>query len=187
MAKVNIVNSLTDQKIVDCLNSGGIVVARTDTLYGVLAKADDERAVARVYALKDRSEHKSPIVLISDLDQLYESGSETVKELMAENWPGPVSIVVPTLNAPQWLQRDNGSVAFRMPAHDGLRSLVRATGPLIAPSANPEAHEPALSVEEACDYFGDQVDIYVDGGRVYEDTPSKLLRVDDHGNVERLR
>lgn len=179
--------NLTDPAVVECLRSGGIVVARTDTLYGVLARAGDEQAVARVYALKDRSQHKSPIVLVADQSQLHEEPPVATSQLMQQKWPGPVSIIVPTMHAPLWLRRENDSVAYRLPQHKELVELITQTGALIAPSANPEAHEPALSIDEAYDYFGDQVDLYVDGGRVYDDTPSQLLRVDAQGNIERLR
>ena len=89
---MNVAKSLLDPRVVSCLTGGGIVVSRTDTLYGVLARADDEAAVARVYALKDRSEHKSPIVLVSDHDQLHDTPPAATIELMNEKWPGPVSI-----------------------------------------------------------------------------------------------
>ena len=55
---------INNPEVVEILMRGGTVVLRTDTLYGVLARADDADAVAKVYALKDRDEKKSPIVLI---------------------------------------------------------------------------------------------------------------------------
>lgn len=184
---MKIVTSLADPAVAATLLRGGIVVARTDTLYGILARANDEQAVKRVFALKDRSEHKSPIVLIAAISQCYDVPSLEIRALCAERWPGPVSILVPSIDAPRWIRRENDSVAYRLPDDSALTALITQTGPLIAPSANPEAHVPAMSVDEAYDYFGDQVDIYVDGGRVDDDTPSQLLRIDEQGNVERLR
>ena len=178
---------ITNPEVIETLKRGGVVVLRTDTLYGVLARAQDAVAVAKVYALKDRDEKKSPIVLIASPEQLFDEPSEVVKKTMSEVWPGKVSIIMPSTRAPLWIRRENDSVAYRLPASENLRRLIEQTGPLIAPSANPEGHEPAMSVEEAFDYFGEGADAYVDGGYVYDDTPSQLLLVRDDGTIERLR
>ena len=160
---------------------------RTDTLYGVVARADNEKAVERVYELKDRDSRKSPIVLIASPDQLWDTPPEAAERIIEESWPGPVSIILPSLKAPVWIRRDNDSVAYRLPANDALQNLVRQTGPLIAPSANPEGQAPAMSLKEAQDYFGDQVDFYIDGGVVESATPSRLIKVGEDGATERLR
>ena len=187
ICQVKIVSSLLDPSVADCLIGGGIVVARTDTIYGFLAQASNETAVERVYRLKDRDEHKSPIVLISSLTDLYDTPNDGIQKLCRDKWPGKVSIIIPSKNAPVWIRRENNSVAYRLPEHKDLQVLLSKTGPLIAPSANPEAHVPAMSVEEAYDYFGELVDVYVDGGYVYNDAPSQLLLVTENGNIERLR
>lgn len=168
------------------LRSGGIVVLRTDTLYGVLARADDQQAVERVYSLKHRNQAKSPIVLIAKQSQLYDQPSEPLADFMEQHWPGKVSVIVPSEIAPEWIKRQNASVAYRLPAVDDLRQLVAKTGRLIAPSANPEASLPAMNIEQAIEYFGEAVDLYVDSGRVIDQQPSRLVAVNADG-VEWLR
>lgn len=180
-----IITTFSDD-LVGTLQAGGVVILRTDTLYGILCRADDEQAVARVYALKHRDESKSPIVLIADQSQLYDMPDVTALPALDMMWPGPYSIILPGMQAPKWITRENGSVAYRIPAHDDLRHLLKHTGPLIAPSANPEGAPPALTVQQAVDYFGDQIDMYVDSGEVADTRPSTLLRF--AGNkFERLR
>ncbi|MEO7905222.1 MAG: L-threonylcarbamoyladenylate synthase [Candidatus Saccharimonadales bacterium] len=176
-----------NDEVVQTLRSGGMTVLRTDTLYGVVARADDQHAVERVYALKQRTPTKSPIVLIGSLDQLFDSYDPTTIDRLNALWPAKVSIILPAVTAPQWLQRGNGSVAYRMPADDSLRALLQLTGPLIAPSANPEGQPPAMTIDQARHYFGDDVDAYIDGGIVTDDTPSKLYRLTASGDMERLR
>lgn len=176
-----------DSTVIACLMAGGVCVLRTDTLYGIVARAADEAAVQRVYHLKDRDEAKSPIVLIADVAQLFDPLPPAYLPLLADGWPSKTSIIIPSIHAPKWIRRENDSVAYRMPATAALRELLAITGPLIAPSANPEAHVPAMSYDEAYDYFGDAVDFYVDGGMVLDDTPSKLLALDEDGEVTRLR
>ena len=184
---MKIVSELNDPVVTRVLKRGGVIVARTDTLYGILAKADNAAAVAKVFRLKDRAEHKSPIVLIASKKQIYDPISAATDTVCASVWPGKVSMIILSLHSPKWLRRENDSIAYRLPDHDQLRQIIEQTGPLIAPSANVESHVPAQSVDEAIDYFGEAVDVYVDEGIVEDDTPSQLIRVDESGNVERLR
>lgn len=180
-------SSFSDHMLHKILATGGIGVLRTDTLYGVVAKADNEAAVQRVYDVKQRSAHKSPIVLIASYEQLFDAPSGIEKVVCDKYWPGKVSIILAATYAPLWLQRGNGSVAYRMPDDENLRKLLQITGSLIAPSANPEGCMPAKNIAEAKEYFGAVVDFYVDGGQAPDDTPSKLVRVMSDGSEEHLR
>lgn len=179
--------SVNDQQVASLLKSGKVGILRTDTLYGLVCRADDEAAVNRVYVLKDRGEHKSPIVLIASAAQLFDQPPAFANELLAQSWPGSVSIILPSTKAPKWLRRENESIAYRLPDSADLQQLIAATGPLIAPSANPEGREPAMSIDEAYDYFGESVDFYVDGGLVKDNTPSRLILVKQDGTTVRLR
>ena len=180
-------SSVTDPKIIEILNAGGVGVLRTDTLYGVVARADNEAAVRRVYSLKGRDDDKSPIVLISSIDQLFDDLDEPHAQYVQSVWPGPVSVIVPSHQAPSWIKRGNDSVAYRMPASDELRAMLTQTGPLIAPSANPQGMQPAMNIREAKYYFGDNIDFYIDQGSVQNPEPSQLMRLESDGGVTRLR
>lgn len=184
---MNVTTSVNDPLVARSLLAGGIGIIRTDTLYGVIARADDEAAVRRVYELKGRDDDKSPIVLIDSIEQIYDGLSTEHAAYVASVWPGPFSVIVPAESAPSWIARGNASVAYRMPAVDELRKLIRTTGPLIAPSANPQGGEPALDVAEAKAYFGSEVDFYVDDGRVTDNTPSSIIRLEPDGSATKLR
>lgn len=187
MTKMKIQKDLSSPEVASVLNSGGIVVLRTDTIYGVVARADNEQAVRRVYELKGRDETKSPIVLIANTSQLFDTVSEDAHARVRKFWPGKTSIIFPSNEAPAWIRRSNRSVAYRLPNNDGLRELLQQTGPLIAPSANPQGTRPAMNIEEAVTYFGDKVDLYIDGGQVDDNTPSRLFILHENGEMEQLR
>lgn len=179
-----LLKDIIDDRLVTLLKNSGCAVIRTDTLYGLVARADDRAAVQRIYRLKKRRDDKPCIVLIADERQLYDPPVAD----MSEKWPGPVSVAMPSSSAPEWLRRDGPSVAYRCPADERLRQLITETGPLIAPSANPEGKPPALTLQEAQVYFGDDVDAYVDGGMVPASTsPSELWQVNEDGIWLRLR
>lgn len=168
------------------LQAGGVVVLRTDTLYGIVARADQQAAVERVYRIKGRTPSKSPIVLIAHPTDTFDKYSREVLDRFSSLWPGKNSIILPSTAAPAWIVRGNKSVAYRVPDDEPLRQLLAVTGPLIAPSANPEGLPTAMDITQAEQYFGELVNLYVDGGTVTDDTPSRLFRLTDEG-LERLR
>lgn len=171
----------------DTLRAGGVAIVRTDTLYGMLALANDETAVRRVYSLKGRDDNKPPIVLIAEYSQLFDIPSDNVTAVLAEVWPGPVSVIMPSIAAPKWITRGGSTVAYRLPDNEKLRELIRSTGPLIAPSANPQGKAPARTTSEAKLYFGDLVDWYEEGGEVKDASPSKIIEVLPGGAIKQLR
>ncbi len=167
------------------LKNGGIGVLPTDTLYGLVARALDSKAVERVYQVRGRRPDKPCIILIADVSDLQKFG--VAADLLVDQlWPGAVSIVLPCDNQEfSYLHRGTKTLAFRLPADEDLREFLRQTGPLIAPSANPEGQPPALTIEKAKEYFEDKVDFFEDGG-LRGSHPSTLVEI-KNGKVVVLR
>lgn len=168
------------------LKKGGVGIILTDTIYGLVGRANSRHAVTRIYRLKKRRPDKPFIILISSYADL---GKFEARRLAAleKYWPGKVSIIFPAPSPKfKYLHRGSGSLAFRMPRSAKLRAFLKKTGPLVAPSANPEGKPPAAGVLEAEKYFGDKVDFYLDGGK-RTGKPSKLIRIDAAGNMQILR
>jgi L-threonylcarbamoyladenylate synthase len=177
---VRVFASLTDPHLIATLNDGGVVVIPTDTIYGIVARITDQRAVERIYRLRGRVPEKPCIILVSEPWQANDTSLWTNehKKLVDKYWPGPLSLVTPTTEkTPEYLHRGTNTLAYRMPDHAQLRKLLGATGPLIAPSANREGDPPATTLAEAQAYFGDTVDGYVDGGSLANHVPSTVVRV----------
>ena len=156
-------------KEVTILKEGGVGVVPTDTLYGICASALSQKAVERIYEIKGRDEGKPFIILISSVGELKYFGIELSIEQKAyldTVWPGPVSVILPcALKKLSYLHRGTNALAFRLPKSPKLRAFLKETGPLVAPSANPQGLEPAHTVAEAKKYFTSGVDFYIAGGR----------------------
>ncbi|SNZ08905.1 L-threonylcarbamoyladenylate synthase [Persephonella hydrogeniphila] len=173
-------------KAVDIIKKGGVIVAPTDTIYGILADALNEESVKRVYLLKERSPEKPFIILIPDITYLSFFGikpSEKEKKLLKKRG---VTVVIDIPDKKfNYLHRGKRSLAFRIPDNDEVIEFIRKTEkPLIAPSANPEGEEPAKNIKEAVNYFGDKVDMYIDRGDLYG-KPSTIVKV--NGKLRILR
>ena len=159
------------------LRDGEVGVIPTDTLYGTLGSALKPSVVERVYDLRERERDKPMITLISgweDFERLQIAIPDSIRSLLERVWPGPVSVVVAAPSpALRYLHRGTNSIAFRMPNKPKLRELLKATGPMVAPSANIAGEEPALTVEDAYNYFGEEV-FYLDEGKL-SNPPSALV------------
>jgi len=156
---------------------GAVGVIPTDTVYGVVARATDQSAVARLYALKSR-EHKPGTIIAANIDQLVELGiKRRYLTAVQQFWPGAVSVEIP--HQVSYLNQDTGRQAFRIPDNDDLIRLLENTGPLQTTSANSPGKAPAVTLDEARAYFGDDVDFYVDGGDLSDREPSTIIRIID--------
>jgi len=182
------------QNLIQTLKAGGVAVIATDTLYGIVASAHNRAAVERVYELKGRTPTKPFIILIAEVSDLATFKihiDQFTATLISKYWPGPLSVIMPCpVPEYEYLHRGTQTLAFRLPDSESLCELIRQTGPLIAPSANPEGLPPATTIEEARAYFsskskgGDEI-LYEDVGTV-NNPPSTLIEIKD-GRVVVLR
>ncbi|MDO8604661.1 MAG: L-threonylcarbamoyladenylate synthase [bacterium] len=169
-----------DEKIIKILKKGGVGVLLTDTLYGMVSAAENKKAVERIYNIKGRNEKKPLIILISNVSDVERFGvnlDEEARELLGKFWPGAVSVILPCgLKKFEYLHRGTKTLAFRIPNKKSLIDIIKKTGSLVAPSANPEGLPPAKNITEAKRYFGDTVDFYQSGGNP-KTKPSTIVSI----------
>ncbi|HPD06434.1 MAG TPA: L-threonylcarbamoyladenylate synthase [Candidatus Bipolaricaulis sp.] len=147
----------------------GIVAFPTETVYGLGADAMVARAVARVFAAKERPRFDPVIVHVAspeDVGTLWTEVPPLARRLMETFWPGPLTLVLPRQRrVPAIVTAGLPTVAVRMPDHPVALALIRAAGrPIAAPSANrfgrlsPTHHDDVLS------QLAGQVDAVIAGG-----------------------
>ena len=165
---------------------GAIGVIPTDTVYGLVASAQDADAIKRLYALKSR-EAKPGTVIAASIDQLSKLGlKHRYLQAVVDYWPGQISIVIPCGPELHYIHQGVNSLAVRLPDDEQLLEFLEQTGPLITSSANRPGEPVAATISEAQAYFGNKVDFYVDGGDLSDRQPSTIIRVVDDA-VEVLR
>jgi L-threonylcarbamoyladenylate synthase len=166
----------------DILSKGGVAVIPTDTIYGVVGKALNRKTVERIYKIKKRTPEKPFIILISaysDLKLFKVKINKYQKGFLEKYWPGPVSVALAcNEKSLEYLHRGTKFLAFRMPNDKELLNLLSKTGPLVAPSANPEGLDPSSNIKMAKKYFSDEADYYLDEGEV-ERPPSTLVLLNE--------
>lgn len=166
-------------RAVEELGAGQLVVAPTDTVYGLLADALNPLATALLFEVKRRRRSLPLAVLASSAEQAWGLAAEVppgAARLAKVFWPGPLTIVLARAPAVGMsLGDDTATVALRVPDHEDLRELIRAAGPVAATSANISGSPTPRTVEEIAAILGDRVAILLDGGPSRSDLPSTIV------------
>ena len=182
---------MKNQNLIRIIEKGGVVVLPTDTLYGICASAFSKKTVEKIYEIKGRDEQKPFIILISKIEDLKKFGIKLTKDqknILEKLWPNKVSVILAcTSKKYSYLHRGTCSLAFRFPKKKSVLKILDQTGPLVAPSANPQGLSPARNIAEAKKYFGNQIDLYISGRTVLSAMPSTIVKLYTPGLVEILR
>lgn len=122
------------------LRNGDIILYPTDTVWGIGCDATLDSAVERVFEIKQRSDSKSLIILVSDLDMLARYVKEIppmALELIEVN-DRPMTIIYPQgIGLSAKVLAEDGSVAIRIPKNDFCVEMIRKFGkPVVSTSAN---------------------------------------------------
>ncbi len=176
------------------IENGECVVLPTDTVYGIGADAFEPDAVQRLQDTKDRGRDKPPPVLIGEpalIRALSEDVPELAVNLTEKHWPGALTVIVKARDSLRVdLGETNGTIGLRVPDYELTRDLLRQTGPMAVSSANLSGRPSALTCDEAIEYFGNKVSVYLDGGPVQKTEGASSSIVDfsqnDQGELLRL-
>lgn len=154
----------------EALREGRVVAFPTETVYGLGGNAENDRAVAAIFAAKDRPRFNPLIVHVPHLAAARRYGAlpKTAEALAARFWPGPLSLVVPQhpeSRLSRLVSAGLDTVALRVPAHEDARALLRAAEvPVAAPSANPSGRLSPTTAQHVAAELGDRVAMILDAG-----------------------
>jgi L-threonylcarbamoyladenylate synthase len=161
-------NALTEAAAL--LEQGALVALPTETVYGLAGDATSDRAVAAIFAAKDRPQFNPLIAHYPTAQAATEDVTfdEKARELARRFWPGPLTLVLPrregcriSLLASAGLD----SQAVRVPRHEvAQRLLARFGRPLAAPSANRSGRVSPTRPAHVAEELGDRVALILDGG-----------------------
>lgn len=138
----------------EILNSGGLVVVPTETVYGLAADTYNVGAVRNIFKAKGRPQDNPLIVHICDLEMLNDlccNIPEAAYKLAEKYWPGPLTMVLPkSEKVPSEISAGLSTVAVRFPENPVARAIIaEAKTPLAAPSANLSG-SPSPTTAEHC-------------------------------------
>jgi L-threonylcarbamoyladenylate synthase len=192
------------EKISLVLLSGGVAVLPTSTIYGLSCKYGNDKAVARIYRIKNRPSEMPFIVLVPDiktLDSLIREKTVLAEKLINRYWlsakPDPLTIVfkknsnflnsrktIPVRDSHRseeekvvsLVQKDEDTIAVRLDPLPVLKKILKKTGPLISTSANISGSgQQAKKIEEIHEGILKKVDIILDLQTELSGSPSTII------------
>ncbi|MEW6214341.1 MAG: L-threonylcarbamoyladenylate synthase [Nitrospirota bacterium] len=166
--------------VVEALKSGSIVAYPTETFYGLGIKFDMEDSLRKLYDIKQRPKGKAMLLIIGDkglLPVIAASVNRIAISLMDRLWPGPLTLILPAKeNISGYITAGTRKVAVRIPGESFALHLAKTAGfPITATSANPSGMPPAKDAKAVIRYFGDKIDLVVDGGPTTGGLPSTIV------------
>ncbi|WP_313070577.1 L-threonylcarbamoyladenylate synthase [Melaminivora sp.] len=162
------------QTAVQALARGELLGLPTETVYGLAAAADDDAAVARIFAAKGRPADHPLIVHVADGAAVVHYARTVpvfAQQLMDAFWPGPLTVILPRLpGAARAATGGQDSVGLRCPAHPVAQAVLAVLAQqapplhgLAAPSANRFGRVSPTTAAHVAAEFGPDL-LVLDGG-----------------------
>jgi L-threonylcarbamoyladenylate synthase len=180
-------------KAFNVIKEGGIILYPTDTIWGIGCDATNTEAVKKIYALKQRDEAKSMIILL-DIDNKLQSYVKDVPEIAydliqyAEN---PLTLVMSgAKNISPALIAADGSIGIRVTGNQFCQNLIqRIRKPLVSTSANISGKSSPQYFSQIDEEIINGVDYVVDLEQHSKEIkkPSTIMRLEPDGRFEFLR
>ena len=170
----------------EIIKKGGIIIAPTDTVYGILCNALDEKAVNRVADIKGR-DGKPFLVNVSSMKMLkrYFILPKDVENIVSKIWPGPLTVLLETDKFPKIVS--TGKVGVRIPDNQITLDIIeKADLPVISTSANLSGEKSPASFDEIDKTIKEKVDLVIDEGTCKHKKESTIIDFVD-GRINIIR
>lgn len=176
------------QACVYALKLGKVAVFPTDTSYGLAADATNERAMKKIYQIKERNSHQPIHVVVPSVvyAKRISQWNAAATKLAKKFWPGAISLVLPLKDKSlKILAAGTGTIGLRCPDNKIALDLARGLGaPITATSANPSQHlsggYDSYSAADILKQFRHQKhkpDIIINAGKLSKIKPSTILQI----------
>ncbi len=150
------------------IKRGGLVAFPTETVYGLGTDALNEKAVKKIFEVKERPADNPLIIHVSSIDEVYRIAkpNRVAKKLMEEFFPGPLTLIMEKKEiVPDITTAGLKTVAVRMPDHKvALKLIELSETPIAAPSANKSGKLSPTRAEYVIEDFKDEIDCIIDAG-----------------------
>ena len=167
-------------KAIELLNKEDVVAIPTETVYGLAGNIYSEKAIRKIFEVKQRPLFNPLIVHISSIDQLEKVAREfpvKAQKLAEAFWPGSLTLILPKRsNIPEIVTGGKDTVGVRIPNHPVTLSLLKQLSfPLAAPSANPFNRISPTSSDHVKAYFENTLSMVLEGGECKNGIESTII------------
>jgi L-threonylcarbamoyladenylate synthase len=167
-------------KAIEILNNEDVVAIPTETVYGLAGNIYSEKAIRKLFQVKQRPFFNPLIVHIESIDKIEEVVSEfppKAQKLAEAFWPGSLTLILPKKkNIPDVITAGKETVGVRVPNHPIALSLLKQLSfPLAAPSANPFNRISPTSSLHVEAYFKKSISMILEGGECKNGIESTII------------
>lgn len=168
------------------IKEGKVLVCPTDTVYGLLADATNEKAIEKLFKIKKRPKEKPIPIFVKDIKiaKQFAKISEGQEKFLKKIWPGKVTAVLKRKNKlPKILFGNKRTIGLRIPNYKLVNDLLEKSNfPLTGTSANISGNSPSTKIQEVIRQFKDKKGPAFTGGRRVGGVQPDLIL--DAGNLE---
>lgn len=181
----NNINESELKKVSECLESGGLVIFPTETVYGLGAIATNKKSVDRIFIAKGRANDNPLIVHLDSKEEIEKYAiieNDIERKLISAFMPGPFTIILKKKYIiPMNVSANLDTVGIRIPANNIANKILSYHHiPVAAPSANISGKPSGTTVEDIIDEFNNKVDYIIDGGNTDIGIESTVVKVIDN-------
>ena len=167
-------------KAVEILSNEDVVAIPTETVYGLAGNIYSEKAINRIFEVKQRPLFNPLIVHLHSAEQLNDLVTEFPQKatVLADHfWPGPLTLILKKSDSiPDKITAGKDTVGVRIPNHPVTLELLKSLPfPLAAPSANPFNRISPTQAKHVEDYFQDQIKMVLEGGECQRGLESTII------------
>ena len=165
------------QEAINVLADGGVILYPTDTVYGLGANIFDNKAVKRVFEIKNRSYLKPLSILVSDVGSidLVAKVSLSQKETINNYLPGPYTFILDKRKiVPRAVTCGSKYVGVRVPDNQ-IACRLAGIFPITTTSANLSDEEVLSNPADILDQLERDVDLVIDVGDLESNHASKII------------
>ncbi len=164
------------QNCIKTLKEGGVILYPTDTVWGLGCDATNAEAVAKIYAIKKRSDSKAMIVLVAterDVMQHTAAVDLSLFDYLNEN-PKPTTVIYEHgIGFAENLLAEDGSIAIRICKDEFCKAVIKRFGkPIVSTSANISGQPTPINFKAITPAIKSAVN-YIAGHRQNDETPAQ--------------
>ena len=170
------------EQVIKVLESGGVIIFPTDTVYGLACSAKDDLAINKLFELKGRNNNKPICVLTDSVDKIKKVAYINNKEedIIRKYMPGALTIILNKKEEVSNVLTSNlKTIGVRIPSNEiSKKILSKLDYPLAVTSANISGEEAGIRIEDFLKDFNNKVEIIIDGGLTEYKQSSTIIKVE---------
>lgn len=171
------------KETIKVLKNQGLVIFPSDTVYGALVDAKNEKAVKKLIDFKNRPPGKPISVFVKDFSMINHLVyvNEKQRQILKEILPGSFTVILPSKNkVSSLLESEKKTLGIRLVDYHLINELLKKyNNPITATSANLGGKSPHYSIESLLnqlpDYKKQMIDLIVDAGKLPRNKPSTII------------